>query len=297
MAPIRAEYLAEGFNLKGKVDAAKLPGGYSYPLTPNGNGNVLGEPPYHFCGEEMVIVYKADPEEVKKFLPYPLEPSIENPGGCVIHFNSYESVVERDVNLLRDLPDRCLFTEAYIEVRCRFKGKESKIYVYFWVDKDYSLLRGWIFGAPKKIGEVRTSFEKHHMNELNPYFPKFDKGFEIGAVCSAHMEKLIFGSCKLDKRIEPSQMHKDIFIPTNNLILFPDVQMGYQGRSVNKIAHNVMDTWYGDVWECSDAKLDFFESVAEEHTLLKPIEITASYFCPLGFTMYGHIVDYDSNKE
>ena len=92
-------------------------------------------------------------------------------------------------------------------------------------------------------------------------------------------------------------MHKDIFIPTNNLILFPDVQMGYKGRSVNKIAHNVMDTWYGDVWECSDAKLDFFESVAEEHTLLKPIEITASYFCPLGFTMYGHIVDYDSNKE
>ena len=86
---IKATYLAvDGYdNLNGKLDTADLFGGYSYPLTPTGRGNVLGQPPYHFCGEEMVIVYQADPEQVAKFLPPPLEPSLENPGGCVIHFN------------------------------------------------------------------------------------------------------------------------------------------------------------------------------------------------------------------
>ena len=296
---IKATYLAvDGYdNLNGKLDTADLFGGYSYPLTPTGRGNVLGQPPYHFCGEEMVIVYQADPEQVAKFLPPPLEPSLENPGGCVIHFNSYESIVQRDADLLHELPERCNFTEAYIEVRCRFRGKESKVYVYFWVNKDYSLSRGWIMGAPKKIGEVSLSFEKHHLNGLNPYFPQFEKGFTLGGICSAHMEKLIHGTCKLDKRIDPKDMHKDILMPTNNYLLYPDIQMGYKGRCVSKIIHNVIDTWYGDVWECSDAKLDFFESVAEEHTLLKPVSITSAYYCPLGFTIYGHVVDYDANEE
>jgi hypothetical protein len=297
MAPIRAEYLAEGYDLKGKMETPKLQGGYSYPLTPSGKGNVLGEPPYHFCGEELVVVYQADPEAVKQFLPYPFEPSLENPGGCVIHFNSYESIVERDKELLYELPDQCLFTEAYIEVRCRFKGKETKIYSYFWVNKDYSLLRGWIMGAPKKIGVVHTSFEKHHMNDLNPHFPQFGEGFKIGAICSAHMEKLIHSVATLDKPIHPDDMHPDVLIPTHNILHYPDLKMGYKGPLVHKVIHGVMDTWYGDCWECTDIKLDFFDSVAEEHQLLKPVEITASYFTPLGFTIYGHVVDYDFNEE
>ena len=294
---ITAEYLAKGYEqLNGKLDIPNLEGGYSYPLSPTGQGNVLGAPPYHFCGEEMNIVYQADPEAVARFLPAPLEPSLENPGGVVLHMNSYISRIRED-NLLLELPERCNYNETYLECRCRYQGKETKTYLYFWVDKDFSLLRGWLLGSPKKFGETHVSFEKRHMFELNPHFPQFDKGFEMGGVCSAHMEKLIYASCKLDKRIKAEELHPDILMPTNNRFIYPDIQIGYQGRAVDKMIHGVIDTWYGDVWQCSDPKIEFFDSVVEEHQLLRPVSIEASYFYQLGFTVYGHVVDRDLNEK
>jgi|GEM_PF-295505 len=296
--PITATYLAKGYeHLNGKLEVPNLEGGYFYPLSPNEKANVLGAPPYHFCGEEIVFAYQADPEEVKKFLPYPFEPSVENPGGCVLHINSYVSKTAEDDALLYELPERCNYTETYLECRCRFQGKETKIYVYFWVDKDFSMLRGWLQASPKKFGETHVTFEKRHLFDMNPYFPQFGEGFEIGGVCSAHQEKVVTAYCKLDKQIKAEEMHPDVLMGTHGLFIYPDFKMGYTGRSINKVIHCVTDTWYGDVWKCKEPKIEYFKSIVEEHDLLKPISIDAAYYYTLGFTIYGHVVDYDVNED
>ena len=295
--PIQSTYLAKGFeNLHGKLNVPGLPGGYSYPLSPTGKCNVLAAPPYHFAGEEMNIVYQAEPQAVRAFLPYPFEPSLERPGECVLHMNSYVSRIAEDT-LLVDLPERCNYNETYLECCCRFQGKETKTYLNFWVNKDFSMLRGWLTGSQKKFGETEVTFEKCHLFDLNPYLPQVGSGFEIGGMCSAHMEKVVYARCALDKRITAEELHPTIMMGTNNLLIYPDFQMGYKGRAVNKVIHSVCDTWYGDVWQCKDAAIEYFDSVCEEHSLLKPVRIDASYYYKLGFTIYGHVVDCDLNRE
>ena len=149
---------------------AELPGGYSYPLTPTGKGNLLCAPPWHFAASEMVIRYQADPEMVRQFLPYPLEPSRTNPGGCILHMCSYVSRNENADHLV-DMPMLCNYNETYLEIRGNYRGEECKHFAYYWVDRDYSILRGWVAGLPKKYGETSCTFEKIHLFQLNPTSP------------------------------------------------------------------------------------------------------------------------------
>ncbi len=267
----------------------ELPGGYSYPLTPSGKGNLLCAPPWHFAASEMVIRYQADPEMVRQFLPYPLEPSRTNPGGCILHMCSYVSRNENADHLV-DMPMLCNYNETYLEIRGNYRGEECKHFAYYWVDRDYSILRGWVDGLPKKYGETSCTFEKIHLFQLNPHFPQFGEGFRMGAVCSAHMEKMMAGSIALDRKIDPDEMDPEMRLPCRNLMMYPDGKVGYDRRAVARITHTCMDVWYGDVWKGKDEALEFFPSVAEEHDLLKPISITDSYYMNYAFTTYGHIV-------
>lgn len=277
-------------------ETANLPGGFSYPLTPTGKGNVLCAPPWHFACSEMVIRYQANPNEVKRFLPYPLEPSKTNPGGCILHMCSYVSLNEKD-NHMVDLPERCNYTETYLEIRANYRGQECKHFAYYWVDKDYSILRGWLAGLPKKHGETSCTFEKIHLFKLNPHFPQFGNGLRIGAVCGAHMEKMISGSIVLDEKIDPDTMDPEMRLPCRNRFMYPDGMVGAQERAVERITHTCMDVWYGDVWRGKDETLEFYPSVAEEHDLLKPVSVTESYYMDYAFTTYGHLVDEDLSKK
>ena len=272
--------------------ATKLPGGYSYPLTPTGKGNLLCAPPWHFVASEMVIRYQADPEQVKRFLPAPLEPSKTNPGGCILHMCSYVSRNENADHLV-DLPELCNYTETYLEIRGNYRGTECKHFAYYWVDRDYSILRGWVAGLPKKFGNTSCTFEKIHLFQLNPHFPQFGENFRMVAVCSAHMEKLISGSIALDKKIDPDDIDPEMRLPCRNLMMYPDGKVGYTDRAVARITHTCMDVWYGDVWKGKDEELTYFPSVAEEHDLLKPLKIEDSYYMNYAFTTYGHLVDED----
>ena len=280
--------VSTGYN--GKLDVPSLPGGFTYPLTPTGKGNLIPAPPYHFCSSEMVIRYQADPEEVKRFIPWPLEPSRTNPGGCILHLASYVSR-NGDDTLLVDLPERCNYAECYLEIRATYRGQEVKHFAYYWVDKDYSIIRGMILGLPKKGGQISTTFEKIHLFKLNPHFPQFGENFRMGGVCSAHMEKLITASISLDRQIKPEEMDPEMRLPCRNLVCYPDAKLGYQDRAFKRIGHTCMDVWYGDVWRGKEEKVEFFPSPVEEHDLLKPVRITDSYYMDYAFTTYGGIVD------
>lgn len=273
-----------------KLDLPDLPGGYSYPFTPNGKGNLIPAPPYHFCASEMIIRYQADPEQVKRFLPEPLKPSEVNPGGCILHVCSYVSR-NGDDDLLVELPERCNYSECYLEIRANYRGLECKHFAYYWVNRDYSILRGMILGLPKKGGEISTTFEKVHLFHLNPNFPQFGENFRMGGVVSSHMEKLITASISLDRQITVDELDPEMRMPCRNLVCYPDAQMGYQDRAFRRIGHTNMDVWYGNIWKGKDEKVEYLPSIIEEHDLLKPRSITESYYMDYAFTTYGGIVD------
>ncbi len=48
--------------------------GYSYPLTPGGRSSIVGDFPWHYGTEYLNILYRANPDAIAAYLPYPLEP-------------------------------------------------------------------------------------------------------------------------------------------------------------------------------------------------------------------------------
>jgi hypothetical protein len=47
--------------------------GYMLPLSPGGKASLIDAPPWHFGGDVMHLIFKADEEKVKALIPPPLE--------------------------------------------------------------------------------------------------------------------------------------------------------------------------------------------------------------------------------
>jgi len=62
--------------------------GFCLPLSPEGKAQLVGPPPWHFSMDLMAFNFKADPEEVKKYLPLPYELSSE-PDMAYVWFRMY----------------------------------------------------------------------------------------------------------------------------------------------------------------------------------------------------------------
>jgi acetoacetate decarboxylase len=126
--------------------------GYSLPLSPEGRANVIPSPPWHYIGDFLVIEYWADPDAVAAVLPPGLEPYADDPGRCAALFVDWQSCSDSGEELLD--PVRSQYKEFFIVVNAMLDGEHVTSCPYIWVDKDFALIRGWIQGFPKKLGQI-----------------------------------------------------------------------------------------------------------------------------------------------
>ena len=126
--------------------------GYSLPLSPDGRANVIPAPPWHYVGDFLVIEYWAEPDAVAAVLPPGLEPFSEDPGRCAALFVDWQSCSDSGEELLD--PVRGQYKEFFIVVNAVMGGEHVTTCPYIWVDKDFALIRGWIQGFPKKLGQI-----------------------------------------------------------------------------------------------------------------------------------------------
>jgi len=270
--------------------------GFCHALSPEGKSQVIGGPPWYFAYDMMMIIYKADVDHITRHIPDPMTPSITDPEGCSVRFSSFLSVWKGAEDMISINPERCDFNETALLANCKLKDQEGQKLTYMWVDNDFTLLRGWILGAPKKEGRTYTSFDKRHLFGLNPAIPAFGPGTKLKSICEAHGERLVAGEMTLDKKITPdklpSSMRREIF----NEMHFPNIELDDPKPLVHRIVAAVADIQLGDVWECKNADLHFYESEIEEHYNLRPKEITGAYFISMGLTIKGNKTLYDYNK-
>ncbi|MCR4443000.1 MAG: acetoacetate decarboxylase family protein [Peptococcaceae bacterium] len=271
--------------------------GFCHPLSPGGKSQLIGGPPWHFVSEQMIITYRAEPGQVSKFIPEPLKPSTIEPNGCCVRINSFVSVWDSEKEMLFTNPERCNFKEGFIDIHCNYQGEEAKKLAFIWVDNDFTLLRGWFMGAPKKLGKIYTSYEKRHLHELNPAIGKFGTGSKIKGIVTAHADRLITASMTLGKKITAEELPASLKCKMFNIIHFPNIAIGADKPMVNCLVQDVTTANIGEVWEAKDAALIFNESDIEEHILLKPKEITGAYFMSLGITFHGVQIIHDYNKS
>ena len=262
--------------------------GYSVPFSPGGTAQIVGGPPWNFGVDILAIQYRTDPAEIAKLLPEPLEPSQEEPDVAYVWFGDWQGLWGGHENMLGVNPERCLYTECLIGVRCSHKGVEGQRVVYIWVDKDFSLARGWFMGFPKKWGGVHMGTTNRHLHGLNPGMQACGPGSEYAAICEAHGERLVTAKITVKEQITSDRLPKPFGTDLFHTIHFPSADVNGTDKPV---AHQLIQTvssnlTFGEIW-AGDGELTYHESLFEEHTALAPKEILGAYIIPVGFRIEG----------
>ena len=74
-------------------------------------------------------------------------------------------------------PVRSQYKEAFVVVRCRYRGETYSRCILIWVDKDFALVRGWHQGYPKKLGSIWMTRPVRHGRAG----PRLEPGGRFGA--------------------------------------------------------------------------------------------------------------------
>lgn len=261
--------------------------GFSVPFSPQGKAQVVGELPWNFGVDLIAIHYRTDPDEIRKLLPEPLEPSREEPDVAYVWFGDWQGIWHGWGHMLALNPERVLYKECLIGVRCSYNGVEGQRVVYIWVDNDFTMIRGWFMGFPKKIGRVYLGSTNRHLHALNPALGKAGPGTRYRALCESHGERLVTGTIELKKQIFPKELPSPFGTELYHTIHFPSADVDSRKPLVHQLIQTVSSNiTFGEVW-AGEGSLSFHESELEEHIAIKPKEVIGAYLIPVGFTIKG----------
>ncbi|MBE0481165.1 MAG: acetoacetate decarboxylase family protein [Dehalococcoidia bacterium] len=258
----------EGFPLKG----------YTLPLTPKGAASLVESPPWYYGGEVMQLVFRTAEEKARELVPPPLEMGPE-PGKGIVWFVEWVSVSESNPDLVFTNPERTVYQECVIMLQCSFRGEPGYIVPYIWVDNDFTLMRGFVQGFPKKLARIcRTK-----LNELNPRVGGRRPGARLKGICESHGERLVEGSLTLTRPADSSELPAVRFYLMRH---FPDIEDPSRPAVHELAVSQVADVAVADVW-AGDADVRFFRSDVEELDALAPVETQGGFFHGMGFSIKG----------
>jgi acetoacetate decarboxylase len=252
--------------------------GYMLPLSPEGRSSVVDAPPWHYGGDVMHLGFRADEKKVRALLPPPLEPG-PDPGACAVWFVEWVSVSESNLDLSFVNPERSIYHECFVLVSCRFEGMTGYYVPYIWVDNDFTLMRGFIQGFPKKLGRI-------HITKLHPLTPKVGgkrEGARMKGICTAHEERIVEGSLLFTRQVEPAEVPPVKFILMRH---YPDYENPDKPLVHDLVVSNVENAVVADAW-AGDAEIRFNSSAFEEVADLGPIEARGGFCFSIGITITG----------
>jgi len=251
--------------------------GYSLPLTPQGKSSLVDPPPWYYGGEVIQVLFRTDAKQAQTFIPPPLEIGPE-PGLGIVWFVEWVSVSESNPDMAFINPERSVYPECIIMLQCSFKGEPGYFVPYIWVNNDFTLLRGFIQGFPKKL--ARISMTK--LSELNPKVGGRRAGAKVRGICEAHGERLVDASLVFTGQAEPSELPKLKFYLMRH---YPNIEDPSK-PIVHEIVNSVSEITTADIWK-GNADLKFFESDLDEVAGISPVEILGGFYHSVGLTTYG----------
>lgn len=252
--------------------------GWSLPLSPGGRASLVPPPPWHFSGEALGIDFLADPAAVAAVLPDGLEPVGD--GSCSFVFCDWSSSADADPRVIAD-PARGQYREAYLSVNALLDDRKVARVPYIWVDNDLSFARGHIQGFPKKMGDISIS----RAVRVGRGGPHVESGARFVGHASSLGRMVVRGAVTLDAPAAEGDVPRALRLPVWHTRLMPDLAGG--APLVHDLARNIVaDFAVADVWTGA-GELELFDSEFEEHSALRPIEVTGGFRCAVAFTITG----------
>jgi Acetoacetate decarboxylase (ADC) len=245
--------------------------GFSVPLSPQGRASLTCVPPWHYCGDLLLVDFTAAPAAVQAVLPPHLGPDPRDPGGCVAFFVAWQYASETGEEYLD--PARSQYNEFILLVNALYRGEAVCTCPYIYVDSDVAMARGWIQGWPKKRGEVHTT-RAHPL--ASRAAPRVEPGGRFGGTLSANGRRLAEAVVELEKvSDDPVYFGKR---PVVNLRYFP--QLAGAGKAKPPVCELVRSILSGtertEVWE-GEADLRFFPAPDNELDPLQPVAVHRGY--------------------
>ncbi len=214
-----------------------------HPLAP-GDTSAIEPGPWHYGADYVAVYFSGDRSRLKNLVPEPFR--VED-GGCIAYACEIISVSDSKRDMVSSRPDRTLYQEAAVGVKCSFNGKPGVYYPVMWVTTEWALLRGLLNGYQKRLAD-RIAITKLH--PLNPVLKPVAVGSELSGFCVKGPERVLSLRVKLAKKGEPEALPN--FGVTYGMRSFPrtDGSQGSVAEAVEILKSNsrLSDVWLGEGW-------------------------------------------------
>ena len=176
-------------------------------------------------------------------------------------------------------PERAIYRECLVLLSCSYEGSPGYFVPHIWVDNDFTLVRGFVQGFPKKLGRIHIT----KLHDLNPKVGGRRIGAKVKGICEAHGERIIEGSLVFTRKALASELPPLKFFLMRH---FPDIE-NPDKPAIHEITSSVVtDVRFGDVW-AGESRVSFMESNFEEVAELGHIEMLGGFYYSMGMTING----------
>ncbi|MGB3828729.1 MAG: acetoacetate decarboxylase family protein [Ornithinimicrobium sp.] len=251
--------------------------GFFYPRTATGASSLIPRPPWFYSGDLLTVEYRTDPARVAELLPAPLEVAQEDPGAVALIWADWQSCSASREELLD--PVRSQYKEAFVVVRCSYRGATYSRCVYIWVDKDFAIGRGMHQGYPKKLGQM---WQTRPM-AFPQASPQLAPGGQFGATLAAGDRRLADAVLTITGESDTGGFVNGH--PMAHHRVYPDIA-GEGDAYSELIATGGAEFAGGQPWT-GEVDLHLYESPTEELARLEVHEIIGGYYRQIGVVWDG----------
>ncbi len=251
--------------------------GFTHFKTPEGKASIIDEGPFHWGIDYITTYFKGEKEQLQRLLPDGLKIS---DGSGIAYIGEFISVSEKSPEAVYLDPAQTVYHEAAIGLSCNYEGKPGVFFVFMWVDKDWSLIRGWLNGYPKKLADDIAMTKLH---PLNPLTGGVKVGSQLSGYATRHGERIFTVQVKVNRKGSSDDVAR--FGSTYGLRLFPATHPSQthvqELVEVSKSSPKVDDVWVGE------GELKLGNLYGEELELLQPFQVSYGCVYRTGFTISG----------
>jgi len=259
--------------------------GFFGPRSATGRAALLPEPPWYYSGDLLTVEFRVDPGRVRELLPEPLGLAEEDPGAVALIWADWQSC-GTDRSQLMD-PVLGQYKEAFVVVRCTFRGTTYSRCVYIWVDSDFAIARGLHQGYPKKLGAI-------HMTRPHPFgpAPRLAPGGRFGASLAAADRRLAEAQITLLEQTAENGFVNAHPMAHNRFVRAIDDPSRFRLDEV--ISSGAAEVEGGPAFRARVDAFRLFPSPTEELDRLEPSEIISGYYRQVGVVWDGGRLLHDN---
>lgn len=237
---------------------------------------MLTPPPWHFCGEILMVDYRVDPDAARRFLPPGLDPGAD-PGAAAAVFATWQWCSQDGAELAD--PAVCQFSEFLILLSCTFEGRPMARCPFAWVDQPVPMMRGWVQGMPKQFGAIHRT----RPVTVGRAGSRLAPGGRFDGALSVHGRRSVEASVTIERSTErPPALHD---VPLAHSLVFPEWVPSAPPRT-QLVASEVSDVEFSLIWS-GPGHLTYLDRLGEDFASLSPLEVRTGYVFTYGETLHG----------